>query len=197
MEIKLTYSKADLCNVWSLYDPGTLESELFPWEMDFIEVLSTIKSRGFVVYHRRGCWYAYKPDRESLQWRMNRETSNGASYEELAVTLLKTYPKLDPARAERAIALCNAPTTAGPNIIQSSDTSYRVRSQHTPHQWYTVNTLTHSCTCPDSQRGNTCKHRIAVQLFRQRAAIAPDPAPAAAPAARPTSAELLKSLGYD
>lgn len=196
MEIKPTYSKKDFCNVWCLYDPDTMESELFDWMMDFVDVVSTIKARGFVVYHRHGCWYAYKPaHRETLEWRMNREAQSGASFDELAITLAKTYPKLDPARIDRALEICNAPTTAGPNIIQSSATLYRVRSQHTPHQWYTVNTMTHDCTCHDSERGNTCKHRIAVQLHRQRAAIVPDPAPAAA--ARSTSAELLQSLGYD
>ena len=43
-----------------------------------------------------------------------------------------------------------------------SNGSFGVPSEREPQLIYTV--TSHSCTCPDAERGNCCKHRLAVAI---------------------------------
>jgi hypothetical protein len=45
------------------------------------------------------------------------------------------------------------------------DYVYQVPSQSNPLGSYQVDTQAHTCTCPDSGKGNLCKHRLAVGMW--------------------------------
>lgn len=94
---------------------------------------------------------------------------------------------------------------------------YRVRSSD-GYSFYKVDLDARTCECPDSQKGNTCKHRIAAYYIEQANRmnpLKPNPVPASpkptapSPAASkpnppttplapksPTTEELLRRLGY-
>ena len=84
---------------------------------------------------------------------------------------------------------------------------YRVRSSD-GSSLYRVDLDTRSCECPDSQKGNTCKHRIAAYYVEQANKMnplkpnpvpaSPKPVPPTAPLApkTPTTEELLRRLGF-
>jgi hypothetical protein len=94
---------------------------------------------------------------------------------------------------------------------------YRVRSSD-GYSFYKVDLDARACDCPDSQKGNICKHRIAayyIEQANQLNPLKPNPVPAAptpqAPKPQtpkpvtpttpltpksPTTEELLKRLGY-
>jgi len=89
---------------------------------------------------------------------------------------------------------------------------YRVRSSN-GSSLYRVDLDARSCECPDSQKGNTCKHRIAAYYVEQANQVnplkpsplpasptpaSPKPIPATTPLApkSPTTEELLRRLGY-
>jgi len=191
------WDKEAIAHVWATRDDDTGEITLYEPYKDLVSVITEVKKQGFNIFHRGGVWHAYRSKKQiPLDWIMAAEASAATSFDELAVSMKKQFPIIDPARLARAVELCNAPTTAGANIVQNSDTQWRVRSQHTPHQWYTVSTSRAFCTCPDSQAGNLCKHRIAVQLFRQRRLLTQAQQPAAS-STRASTKELLQSLGYD
>lgn len=56
---------------------------------------------------------------------------------------------------------------------------YIVRSESNPLGAYRVDLAAKTCTCPDSGRGNACKHRCAAWLHRETTPRA-EPAPASA-----------------
>ena len=75
----------------------------------------------------------------------------------------ETHPELKD-RLERAVFLLDhVESTLSPVV-------YRVRSE-TSRRVYLVRvnrkTRTSTCTCPDSQKGNHCKHRLAVALLEK------------------------------
>ena len=84
---------------------------------------------------------------------------------------------------------------------------YRVRSSD-GSSLYRVDLDARSCECPDSQKGNTCKHRIAayyVEQANQLNPLKPKPAPivtkqtppsTSQTSKPPTPEELLKKLGF-
>jgi hypothetical protein len=84
---------------------------------------------------------------------------------------------------------------------------YRVRSSD-GYSFYKVDLDARTCDCPDSQKGNTCKHRIAAYYVEQAnqpnplkpnpVPSAPKPIPPTTPITpkSPTTEELLRRLGY-
>lgn len=50
------------------------------------------------------------------------------------------------------------------HVRKFADTLYNVHSQSSD-EVYVVDTTLHTCTCPDHNKGNVCKHRRAVGLF--------------------------------
>lgn len=70
-----------------------------------------------------------------------------------------------------------------------------VSSDHT-HS-YLVDVDARTCECPDSLKGNHCKHRIAAYYFTQATANLAKAAPVEKPAPKKTEAQILKELGFD
>ena len=69
---------------------------------------------------------------------------------------------VDPARMQKAVEIVmNRYQIYNQHCPEGE---YDVRSQNV-NAWYHVNTKKHTCTCPDSQKGYVCKHRLAVWLY--------------------------------
>ena len=49
-------------------------------------------------------------------------------------------------------------------VTHLGDYIFQVKSQSVRNGHYKVNMLAKTCTCPDHENGNICKHRIAVGL---------------------------------
>jgi SWIM zinc finger len=69
--------------------------------------------------------------------------------------------KLDQGRVDRAVEIATKPTMIYNAKCPKGEFDVRASSGG----WYHVDTNNKSCTCPDSQRGNICKHRIAVWFY--------------------------------
>lgn len=64
-------------------------------------------------------------------------------------------------RQERALRLA-----LDGHVVHKSARIFTVRSEDNQHA-YLVNLDKSFCTCPDSQKGNACKHRLAAYIFEQ------------------------------
>jgi len=65
-------------------------------------------------------------------------------------------------RIERAIDILS-----NRDIAEVTPTVFLVQAQTDESISYRVDIAEKSCTCPDSARGNICKHRVAVWLYRK------------------------------
>jgi hypothetical protein len=89
--------------------------------------------------------------------------------QDLVPAIMARYPKLDQKRVARAVQIVNkkyvmqATHDQQGNKIRQSDKLYIVRAESS-FGYYYVDTTAKTCTCPDSSKGNVCKHRIAVHL---------------------------------
>jgi hypothetical protein len=108
-----------------------------------------------------------------------------------------TYPKAAAAsngRAERAVQIS---TTVSMIETDELPHCYLVHSESNPLGRYMVNTLAHTCTCPDSGKhaaaGVVCKHRLAVGYLTGFGAS--KPAPVEQP--KPTLLDLAKATKKD
>ena len=75
-------------------------------------------------------------------------------------------------RVRKALDIVDAPD-AITNVANFADSRlYLVRSQTRADSSYYVQSTdeTVECTCPDSAKGNACKHRFAVRLYEERLA---------------------------
>jgi hypothetical protein len=72
---------------------------------------------------------------------------------------------------------------------------FQVRSLDTP-QIYDVDLDARTCTCPDSQKGNTCKHRVAAFYFEQaNKSSTASPSPINFSPVRPTISTVMSATG--
>jgi hypothetical protein len=80
-----------------------------------------------------------------------------------------TVYNLDPKRVQRAAELARNPFAIQNARRDENDKqitpSLRVQCVKGSKGWYVVRP--NFCTCPDHQRGNTCKHRIAAWIHRE------------------------------
>lgn len=82
----------------------------------------------------------------------------------LANVLIHFYPQMLIDAGEKRIARGAALARMSVLYHEEYPGCYDVESQTDPRIKYTVNPKMHSCSCPDSARGNLCKHRIAVAI---------------------------------
>ena len=108
------------------------------------------------------------------------------NYQTLAQEALKRWPALDPARLERAVEIASKPGMI--YNARCNPGEFDVRASN--NGWYHVNTKAKTCTCPDSQHGHVCKHRLAVWLYTESIARP------AAQARRIDQAVIMGELGY-
>jgi hypothetical protein len=71
---------------------------------------------------------------------------------------------------------------------------FQVRSLDTP-QIYDVDLDARTCTCPDSQKGNTCKHRVAAYYFEQANKLTPVNSSSQGLAGKPTISTIMLANG--
>lgn len=86
------------------------------------------------------------------------------TYQALAQEAIDKW-HIDAARIRKAVEI-----VAENHSIYNSECApgeWDVRSQTALNSWYHVNTHARTCTCTDSQRGNVCKHRLAVWLLTE------------------------------
>jgi hypothetical protein len=72
----------------------------------------------------------------------------------------------DQTRLQKAVQIVEGKTSIYNQHCEPG--SFDVRSQTALNSWYHVDTKRHTCTCTDSDRGNVCKHRLAVWLYVQQ-----------------------------
>lgn len=90
--------------------------------------------------------------------------------QDILPALMARYPRLDPKRVVRALEIVRKHNALPARYnkdgmpIQPGNKLYIVRSESNWGYYY-VDTVERTCTCPDSQKGNVCKHRIAVFLI--------------------------------
>lgn len=94
----------------------------------------------------------------------------------------------DPTRLLKAVQIVAGKTNIYNNHCAPGE--WDVRSQTALNAWHHVDTHRHTCTCTDSQRGNMCKHRLAVWLHVQ---IITRPI---AEARRQSETQIMRELGY-
>ena len=97
------------------------------------------------------------------------------TYADLAAELKTRWPAVDQKRIDRALnilsteSIMRARKSADGCDIEPSNALFAVRQSHRSanpdDQWYLVNPYAKTCTCPDSELGHICKHRIAVWLY--------------------------------
>jgi hypothetical protein len=105
-----------------------------------------------------------------------------ANFEQAARQVLDTFnDKLKASlngRQEKALKLA-----LNGHVTRKAEHIYSVRSENGDH-FYLVDLERKFCTCPDSEKGNACKHRLAAYLIEQGLKAAKD---APAQAVEPTS----------
>jgi hypothetical protein len=103
--------------------------------------------------------------RQRIPAREEETSQMITAYEELAQEALDRW-NVSPERLQRALVIVKGKT----NIYNRNCApgEFDVRSQTALNAWYHVNTKTHTCTCKDSQKGNACKHRLAVWMYTQQ-----------------------------
>src|SRR5512139_424254 len=74
-------------------------------------------------------------------------------------------------REERALRLA-----LEGHVTHKSERIYSVRSEDNKHA-YLIDLEARSCTCPDYQKGNVCKHRLAAYLVEQATKASQEVAP--------------------
>jgi hypothetical protein len=90
----------------------------------------------------------------------------GPKAELYAALFRRKFPRLAAAcngRTEAAAVICATP---GACRLGDHPGEYLVLSSR-KDRWYTVNTDTRSCTCPDSRADRVCKHRLAIGFHIQ------------------------------
>lgn len=91
----------------------------------------------------------------------------------LAEMLYTKFPTLDPKRIERAVVITqrhDAMRAKYDQVGQSIKPTDRLWVVAGSKGWYFVDTEAKTCTCPDAQKGNICKHRISVYIEHKFAA---------------------------
>jgi hypothetical protein len=108
---------------------------------------------------------ALRPDPATIYTRV---LSGNHRSLDIARQLLADYPSLDPRRVARAIPLVDSKLIIAPTLAQDPNIYHCPSSNPLDPKYYRVDTLNHTCTCPDSaDQGNVCKHRIAIRIFQQ------------------------------
>jgi hypothetical protein len=97
------------------------------------------------------------------------------TYADLAQEVITRWPAVDQRRIDRALnilateSVMRARKSEDGCDLEPSNAVWAVkqshRSAHPDDQWYIVRPEAKSCTCPDSQTGHICKHRIAVWMY--------------------------------
>lgn len=109
------------------------------------------------------------------------------SFETLAQEARQKWPAIDPVRLDRAVEIASKPGMIYNARCNAGEFDVRASSGT---GWYHVNTKAHSCTCPDSQKGHVCKHRLAVWMHVE-ARTRP-----VAQARRVDTTVIMRELGY-
>ncbi len=84
---------------------------------------------------------------------------------------IETIPATVPAEPDPALPMWERPATIEP--IPDAWRVYRVPSETTRDQWYTVDLVAGTCTCPDHDfRDRRCKHIVEAEDYERDQAIA-------------------------
>jgi hypothetical protein len=90
---------------------------------------------------------------------------------EIAKETLAKYPQVDPERMKRAVELADARNLHIAGYDENGEAiprpSYDAMIIKGSKGWYIIRPKAHKCTCPDCKKGNICKHRLAVYLYRE------------------------------
>ena len=123
-------------------------------------------------------------------------THVNVAYQAFASRLTEAHKAKLGKRLERALEIANA----GDQVIFTEDLDvFKVRSVSTKgNYFYQVNVASKTCTCPDYDNGNTCKHILAAyftQKAYELAQVLPDPTwpdPLPQPESQPTIHEIAE-----